>query len=98
VQAKSIFLVATVVFIVIVFSVSQFYPQAPKDWNGQPVETEDERCWDSSIESRVDMVSKSGEYQRKDNIFDKLPTNKNDNKCQSILFKKSFELLFGEVV
>ena len=96
-QAKSIFLVATVVFVVIVFFVGQPYPQAPKDWNGQPVKAEDERCWNSSVESRMDMIAKSSKHNWKNHIFYNFPTNKDDDKSKSILFQKSLQLVFGEV-
>ena len=62
------------------------------------MKTQDKRGWNSSIKRRVYIVSERSKDDWKNNVFDYLPSNKNDHKGQTILLQKSLQLLFGEVV
>ena len=96
-QAKSIFLFTTVVFVVSVWLVSQFYPQAPKDGDCKPVKTKNQRRRDSSVKCWVYVVAEGSEDNGEDNVLNNFPPNNNNHKCNSVLFQKSLQLIFREV-
>ena len=85
-------------FVISVWLIGQFYPQAPKNRYGQPMKTKNKRCRDSCIKCRVDIVAEHSKNNGKDNVLNNFPPNKDNNKSEAILFKKSPQLLFGKVI
>ena len=62
------------------------------------MKTKDKRCRDPRIKCWVYIVAKGAKYNRKHNILNNFPPNKDNNKSQAVFLKKSLQVLFGEVV
>tara|TARA_R100000808_G_scaffold8298_1_gene23629 strand:+ start:215 stop:427 length:213 start_codon:yes stop_codon:yes gene_type:complete len=56
------------------------------------MKTKQPTYWRSCKKPRINIVSKPDKQQRKQNIFDNLPHNKDNQKRQSMFFKDAFKM------
>ena len=62
------------------------------------MKTKNKRCRDPRVKCWVYIIAKGAKYNRKHNILNNFPPNKDNNKSQAVFLKKSLQVLFGEIV